>query len=227
MKKLTISLLIILILTMSLMLTACHKNRPASPTKFSSTSVESTQTSTEPTETMGQSVSPSNVTSSNAGITNEPTNVNEQKNAGGQSSSSSKKTTGAATSLPINEEGVGVIHFGMTLAQMKAHFGTKNMDQDPNDPSMCSFSNDANNISYDVVRGVFDQIEFFAPGATTSKGLYIGDSYAKMVRLYGKNYRKQTEEGLTSYVYTYKLTEFWVQFGEGYNTIYRMDVYAR
>ena len=189
--------LIVLVLGVSVLFSACqHKETtPLVPSRTSSTG------SIETTTFLESSI------------------VDEKQNG----SPEDKSSNNSRDEISVNEEGKGSVHFGMSLEEMKAKFGTENMSQDP-DGSSCTFFNTAKNTGYDVRNNEFYQINYFAPGAKTSKGLEIGDGYAKMIKLYGKKYKKKTEEGTTYYTYTYKNTEFWVSFGEGSDEIYYMSV---
>ena len=156
----------------------------------------------------------------------ESTSLGETTNPGGQTVNTGESSNKKG-SARIGEDGTGEIHFGLTLNEMKARFGTENMVPLGGGSTVYTFIDPETHISYVVKDDKLYQASFTDPGAATSKGLTVGDGYKKMVKLYGANYRTRTEEGLTYYVYDYPKAEFSVAFGEGTDEIILMDIFAK
>jgi hypothetical protein len=95
-------------------------------------------------------------------------------------------TSFASGGWVIREDGVGPIKVDMTLAQLSAALHQE-LTADERDEEGCFYINPRghDNVSFMIIDGHVVRAEVNAPGISTSTGIQVGDSEAKVRKFYG------------------------------------------
>jgi hypothetical protein len=96
-------------------------------------------------------------------------------------------TAFATKAWMIGEDGVGPARIGMTLAHLSAALHEKLIEEEPGGSENCFYVHAPghNDPSFMIIDGRLVRVDIGAPGISTSSGIQVGDSEAKVRESYG------------------------------------------
>jgi hypothetical protein len=96
-------------------------------------------------------------------------------------------TSLAADTWVIREDGVGPVKIGMTLAQLQAVLRTHLKEDDSSGSDNCYYltAPGHDHVGFMIIDGRLARIDVNAPNVATTTGLKVGDTEARVDKIYG------------------------------------------